>query len=231
MEKAGVIYILTNPSFPEYVKIGYADDVNKRLAQLNRTECTPFAFRLYATYNVPDRLADKKLHSLLDMFDANLRAVDELNGKKRVKEFYAMKPEKAYHALELIAELTDTTDGLVLYEISSKDKNEDELANSIRRPKFNFSEGTVCAIIEAIKKGGIDSRRIACNEQLPDPKDIVFYEIALANEDSFLVTGNTKHFPKKPFVVTPAEMLQIIREMASPKQSLLSEPCARYGKK
>ena len=58
--------------------------------------------------------------------------------KKRVKEFYAMKPEKAYHALELIAELTDTTDGLVLYEISSKDKNEDELANSIRRPKFNF---------------------------------------------------------------------------------------------
>ncbi len=29
----GVIYILTNPSFPEYVKIGYADDVNQRLAQ------------------------------------------------------------------------------------------------------------------------------------------------------------------------------------------------------
>ena len=138
MEKAGVIYILTNPSFPEYVKIGYADDVNKRLTQLNRTECTPFAFRLYATYNVPDRLADKKLHSLLDMFDANLRAVDELNGKKRVKEFYAMKPEKAYHALELIAYLTDTAAGLVLYEVSIKDKNEDDLANSIRRPKFNF---------------------------------------------------------------------------------------------
>lgn len=30
-EKSGVIYILTNPSFPEYVKIGYADDMNKRL--------------------------------------------------------------------------------------------------------------------------------------------------------------------------------------------------------
>jgi G:T-mismatch repair DNA endonuclease (very short patch repair protein) len=27
----GVIYILTNPSFPEYVKIGYADDMKKRL--------------------------------------------------------------------------------------------------------------------------------------------------------------------------------------------------------
>ncbi len=29
MDKAGVIYILTNPSFPEYVKIGYADDIDK----------------------------------------------------------------------------------------------------------------------------------------------------------------------------------------------------------
>ena len=37
MSKSGVIYILTNPSFPQYVKIGYADDVNKRLQQLKRT--------------------------------------------------------------------------------------------------------------------------------------------------------------------------------------------------
>ena len=42
MEKAGVIYILTNPSFPEYVKIGYADDVNKRLSQLNSSVCAFF---------------------------------------------------------------------------------------------------------------------------------------------------------------------------------------------
>ena len=35
IEKVGVIYILTNPSFPEYVKIGYADDIDKRLQQLN----------------------------------------------------------------------------------------------------------------------------------------------------------------------------------------------------
>jgi len=27
----GVIYILTNPSFPEYVKIGYADNLEKRM--------------------------------------------------------------------------------------------------------------------------------------------------------------------------------------------------------
>jgi hypothetical protein len=27
----GAVYILTNPSFPEYVKIGYADDVDARV--------------------------------------------------------------------------------------------------------------------------------------------------------------------------------------------------------
>ena len=48
----GYIYIMTNPSFPEYVKIGYAKDVKARLRQLNRSESLPFAFRVYATYAV-----------------------------------------------------------------------------------------------------------------------------------------------------------------------------------
>ena len=65
MENKGVIYILTNPSFPEYVKIGYADDIDKRLKQLNRSECTPFAFRVYATYEVNSRLSDLKSIALL----------------------------------------------------------------------------------------------------------------------------------------------------------------------
>ena len=34
----GVIYILTNPSFPEYVKIGYAAKLEERLRQLNRAK-------------------------------------------------------------------------------------------------------------------------------------------------------------------------------------------------
>ena len=41
--KNGVIYILTNPSFPEYVKIGYATNIEDRLKQLNRSETIPYA--------------------------------------------------------------------------------------------------------------------------------------------------------------------------------------------
>lgn len=83
--------------------------------------------------------------------------------------------------------------------------------------------------LDIIRRYGINSSRTETAEQLPDPKDVVFYEVTLSVDDSFLVTGNIKHFPKKPFVVTPAEMLQIIQEMKSPKTGLLSEPTARYG--
>lgn len=89
MDKTGVIYILTNPSFPEYVKIGYADDIDKRLQQLNRSECIPFAFRVYATYEVNSRLSDLKIHSIIDKLNPNLRSIENFNGKQRVREFYA----------------------------------------------------------------------------------------------------------------------------------------------
>lgn len=42
--KKGVIYILSNPSFEEYIKIGYATNIEERLKQLNRSEavfCIP----------------------------------------------------------------------------------------------------------------------------------------------------------------------------------------------
>lgn len=85
--------------------------------------------------------------------------------------------------------------------------------------------------METIKKGGLESDGVRSTEQLPDPKDVVFYEVALSEDGSFLVTGKTKHFPQKPFVVTPAEMLRIIHEMKTPKSGLLSEPAMKYGKK
>ncbi len=43
-KKAGVIFILTNPSFPDYVKIGYATDIEKRHSIAASVFPTPFGY-------------------------------------------------------------------------------------------------------------------------------------------------------------------------------------------
>ena len=146
MQTKGFIYILTNPSFKEYVKIGYADIVENRLKQLNNSECIPFAFRVYATYEVEERLTDKKLHSLIDQLNPNLRSIENVGGKVRVREFYAMSPEQAYSILETIAILGGHRERLKLWAPSAKEQKDEDLAQEIeeehieRQSPFTFSK-------------------------------------------------------------------------------------------
>ena len=91
--------------------------------------------------------------------------------------------------------------------------NEDiisEYEDVLHRAKFSFSEAASSHYLKTMKQAGIHSQRIASSEYFPDPKDVVFYEVALSKNNAYLVTGNKKHFPKKPIVVTPAEMLDIL---------------------
>ena len=85
-----------------------------------------------------------------------------------------------------------------------------EYEDVLHRSKFSFSEFDIRYYLETLKKVGIHSQRISSSELFPDPKDVVFYEVALSRDDAYLVTGNKKHFPQKPIVVTPAEMLEIL---------------------
>ena len=129
---AGYIYILTNPSFPQYVKIGYAADVKQRLDELNRSSAVPFAFRIYATYEVDSALSDKKLHSILDKLDPELRSKEEIDGKKRVREFYAMAPEDAYAILEAIAEINGYRSRLKKWKATANEQRDEALAQEIQ---------------------------------------------------------------------------------------------------
>ena len=145
MSNTGFIYIMTNPSFPEYVKIGYAKDVKQRLDELNRSSAVPFAFRIYATYEVGSELSDKKLHSILDKLNPDLRSTEEINGKKRVREFYAMTPEDAYAILEAIAEINGFKHRLKKWKATTEEQKAEAVAQEIseahkeRMVPFTFS--------------------------------------------------------------------------------------------
>ena len=84
----------------------------------------------------------------------------------------------------------------------------------LRRPKFRFPEELVAAVVAGIKQGAVSAERVKTRQAFPDPKDAVFYEVALSKEDAYLITGNIKHFPHTPIVVTPAEMLDILSSQA-----------------
>lgn len=86
-----------------------------------------------------------------------------------------------------------------------------EYTEVLHRKKFGIPEHLIKWVLDKIITNGVRGERVISDEFFPDPKDVVFYEVALSKEDAYLVTGNTKHFPKKPIVVTPAEMLEILQ--------------------
>ena len=182
MNTKGVIYILTNPSFPQYVKIGYATDVKQRLDDLNRSTAVPFAFRIYATYEVDSALSDKKLHSILDKLNPDLRSAEEVDGKRRIREFYAMTPEDAFSILEAIAEINGYRNRLKKWKATADEQRDEALALEIneqhqeRMAPFTFSAcgiaigeqiefccngnsnaGTLCTVI--------DDKRVSYNDE------------------------------------------------------------------
>lgn len=86
-----------------------------------------------------------------------------------------------------------------------------EYSEVLHREKFGIPEHLIKWALDTIVSNGVRGECILSDEFFPDPKDVVFYEVALSKEDAYLVTGNIKHFPKNPTVVTPAEMLEILQ--------------------
>ena len=85
----------------------------------------------------------------------------------------------------------------------------------LRRAKFKLSESLIINLLKDIMDNGLKITELAeVTETIPDPKDIVFYAVTLSaqDKDAFLVTGNGKHFPEKPFVVTPSELVEILKQ-------------------
>ena len=92
-----------------------------------------------------------------------------------------------------------------------------EYEEVLSREKFYFPKETVEFLLSRLKAIGESMTTVeSLVGNFPDPKDVVFFEVAMEKnktDDAFLVTGNLKHFPKHPKVVTPAEMLRILDNM------------------
>ena len=107
--------------------------------------------------------------------------------------------------------LKAVTDGLLIPLYN--DEIIDEYREVLSREKFSFNSDLVETVIKVIMTDGLYlDRTTVIDEVFPDPKDIVFYEVTLSKDGSFLVTGNLRHFPNKSFIITPADMVRLLEE-------------------
>lgn len=89
-----------------------------------------------------------------------------------------------------------------------------EYEDVLHRKKFSFTARDVRDMMETIQERGVYVEAGPVDAVLPDLDDVVFYAVVMEKRKdgaAYLVTGNQKHFPKEPFIVTPKEMLDIIR--------------------
>ena len=87
-----------------------------------------------------------------------------------------------------------------------------EYVEVLSRPKFKLSKDRIDGVLEMILKYGVEVYPKPTGEIFIDMDDLIFYEVAMEkrDDDSYLVTGNLKHYPIRDFIVTPAEMIEIL---------------------
>ncbi len=93
-----------------------------------------------------------------------------------------------------------------------------EYHDVLTRPKFPFEPEQVQALLDQIKAEGHPVAGAPIPDELPDPTDQPFLEVALAGRADCLITGNARHFPPKKCrgmrILSPGEFLAYYRREA-----------------
>ena len=171
-----IIYILTNQSMPDTIKIGITDNLERRIKELDNTS-SPLPFECYYAVEVEDASKiEKKIHEGLD--DARIR--DN-------REFFNTTPEQAKSILE-IAEIMGGKDVTPKGDIveTAQDKQALEKSRKIRK-RFNFEminiqPGTILNFVKdtTITCEVHDDKKVKFRDKitsLSDAADIVLREM------------------------------------------------------
>lgn len=88
-----IVYVLINPSFPDWVKIGRCSDLDKRLKSLSSNTAVPLPFECFYACEVDNGIKiEKKLHMIFH----------EARVSKH-REFFKVDPEKVVAVMQLVA--------------------------------------------------------------------------------------------------------------------------------
>ena len=171
-----IIYILTNQSMPDTIKIGITDNLERRVKELDNTS-SPLPFECYYAVEVEDASKiEKKIHEGFD--DKRIR---------HNREFFYTTPEQAKSILE-IAEVMGGKNVTPKNDIVETEQDKQALDKSRKiRKRFNFEminiqPGTILNFAKdnAITCEVHDDRKVKFRDKitsLSDAADIVLKEM------------------------------------------------------
>jgi putative PIN family toxin of toxin-antitoxin system len=77
----------------------------------------------------------------------------------------------------------------------------------LSRPRLAFSEGKVEDLLEEITVRGLFVIPLRSEIKMSDESDRKFFDTAKFCS-AYLITGNARHYPKSPLVISPASFLE-----------------------
>jgi predicted nucleic acid-binding protein len=81
-----------------------------------------------------------------------------------------------------------------------------EYVSVLNRPRFGFPSKIVNGMLDLFDLYGITVEPTKSTFPMADESDRIFYDVAIAAAAT-LITGNGKHFPADPQVMSPAEFV------------------------
>jgi len=79
----------------------------------------------------------------------------------------------------------------------------------LSRPRLAFPADQINELLSEITNRGLSVIILPSSIRLPDESDRKFFDTTKYCE-AYLITGNIKHYPKDPMILTPARFLDIL---------------------
>lgn len=104
----------------------------------------------------------------------------------------------------------------------------EEYVEVLMRPKFKFAPKDINDVCRLFDLRGIKYVPESTGRYFIDPDDQIFYETYLMRDDAYLITGNLKHYPSEPRILSPHDMMHIIHIAENLSANILNEPSCEY---
>ena len=104
----------------------------------------------------------------------------------------------------------------------------EEYLDVLSRSKFRLKMEVIQEVKSLFEVRGAHYDPEISESCLIDPDDQIFYETYQMVEDAYLITGNLRHYPVEPRILSPSDMMSILELAESSSGNILSEPSCEY---